>query len=243
MLIYIVRHGQSEFNANHGDGCEGIKACDLKLTEKGVTQAKEAGKALKADLKAHGVGRDRIKVLASPYKRAINTAENILNELEISTSELVVDDMLTEQNYGLFTGEENTEANEKKYPEIYKYYKETIDKVGRFYTSMPFGESEFNMVTRAESIVRKLKELSKTKKYKAVVLVTHHNFIRVLLKVLLNANNVWYENENGPSNCSIQKLAISTDIDKNERLHNDCTDMHSSYFGYIHGNKLDKWMV
>lgn len=243
MLVYIIRHGQSEFNENHGDGCEGIKACDLKLTDKGVIQARDAGKALKADLKIHGVGKSRIKVLASPYRRAIDTAENILGELDINTSELVVDDMLTEQNYGLFTGEENTEANEKKYTEVYKYYKETIDKVGRFYTCMPFGESEFNMITRAENLVRKLKELSKTKKYKAVVIVSHHNFIRALMKVLLNADNIWYENENGPSNCSIQKVKICTDIEKDERLHNDCTDMQSSYFGYIHGNKLDKWMV
>ena len=242
MIVYIVRHGQSEFNANHGIGCENIRDCDLELTDNGVIQAKEAGKALKEDLKMHGVGRNRVRVLASPYKRAILTAENIACELELGES-IVIEDMLTEQNYGLFTGSEDTSANEKKYPEVYKYYSETIDKVGRFYTRMPYGESEFDMVSRANQVINKLKELARTKKYKAVVIVTHHNFIRALMKALLNEGMEWYEAENGPCNCGVQKMAFSIELDKNGRYLREGADYHTQYIGYIHGDKLDKWMV
>lgn len=150
--------------------------------------------------------------------------------------------MLTEQNYGLFSGEENTEANENKYPLVYSYYRETINKVGRFYTRMPYGESEFDMASRANHIVNKIKEIDKNKKYKAIIIVTHHNFIRVLMKTLLNKDISWYENENGPCNCGVQKIEINNNSEDNKEVE-DHVDYNITYLGYIHGGKLEKWMV
>ena len=241
MYIYIVRHGQSQFNANHGEGCENIKACDLKLTDLGVKQAELAGKTLKSELESLSIESRYVKIITSPYERAKNTAEIIGRESEINEY-IYVDDRITEQNYGLFSGSENTQDNMDKYPDVYKYYAETIDKVGRYYTRMPFGESEFDMVNRAASMINTLRTLSNEPDCKVVILVSHHNFIRAFMKVLLDENMSWYENEKGPGNCSIQKVEISTNNYKNMR-YTKYIDRYTYYHGYIHGNKLEKWMV
>jgi len=69
MSIYLIRHGQSEFNAAHGPGKPDSMIFDAPLTEKGRQQAQQA-RAGVADL---GI----LRVVASPLTRAIQTAQII----------------------------------------------------------------------------------------------------------------------------------------------------------------------
>jgi len=66
MPVYLIRHGQSEFNAVHDAGGPDPMIFDAPLTQKGVRQAEEARAAIR-DL---GIRQ----VIASPLTRAIQTA-------------------------------------------------------------------------------------------------------------------------------------------------------------------------
>lgn len=69
MTIYLIRHGQSEFNAAHNDGEPDPMIFDAPLTSKGRLQAEQARVAA-ADL---GI----VTVITSPLTRAIQTAQTI----------------------------------------------------------------------------------------------------------------------------------------------------------------------
>ena len=66
MKIFIVRHGESEFNVHAGylDKAD----CDIELTENGREQARESGKVLSEMLSC-----DNVRVLVSPFKRTMQT--------------------------------------------------------------------------------------------------------------------------------------------------------------------------
>jgi len=66
MPVFLIRHGQSEFNAAYNGGDTDPMIFDAPLTDKGRRQAEEA-KALVADL---GIKQ----VITSPLTRAIQTA-------------------------------------------------------------------------------------------------------------------------------------------------------------------------
>ena len=95
--LYILRHGQTEFNLQHR--VQGH--CDSPLTELGVAQAHAAG----VWLAAQGVRFERI--FSSPLGRALATAEVAREELAAAglpapTVEPV--DGLIERSYGPFEG-------------------------------------------------------------------------------------------------------------------------------------------
>jgi len=69
MSIYLIRHGQSEFNAAYKDDGIDPMIFDAPLTEKGIQQAKNTRAAV-LDL---GIKL----VVASPLTRAIQTALHI----------------------------------------------------------------------------------------------------------------------------------------------------------------------
>ena len=73
MPVYLIRHGQSEFNAVFSDSREDPMIFDAPLTDKGRRQAEET-RALVADL---GIKQ----VITSPLTRAIQTALCIFDNI------------------------------------------------------------------------------------------------------------------------------------------------------------------
>jgi broad specificity phosphatase PhoE len=69
MTVYLIRHGQSEFNAAHNDGDPDPMILDAPLTEKGRMQAEQARVAVME------LGIQQ--VITSPLTRAIQTALTI----------------------------------------------------------------------------------------------------------------------------------------------------------------------
>ena len=69
MTVYLIRHGQSEFNAAHNDGDPDPMIFDAPLTEKGRMQAEQA----RAAVMELGIQQ----VITSPLTRAIQTALTI----------------------------------------------------------------------------------------------------------------------------------------------------------------------
>lgn len=71
--MYLLRHGQSEFNVIYGETRRDPGIRDPKLTELGHTQAHEAVDMLK-EVPA-------TQILASPYRRALETATIIAEKI------------------------------------------------------------------------------------------------------------------------------------------------------------------
>ncbi|QPC43553.1 2,3-bisphosphoglycerate-dependent phosphoglycerate mutase [Kaustia mangrovi] len=93
-LLVLVRHGQSEWNLKNL--FTGWK--DPDLTEKGVEEARRAGRALKARGLAFDVA------FTSVLTRAQHTLSLILEELGQTDLEIVRDEALNERDYGDLTG-------------------------------------------------------------------------------------------------------------------------------------------
>ncbi len=75
--MILIRHGQSEFNAHHDLTGKDPGIPDPQLTEMGRRQVAVSAEKLKAH--AHPIRR----VLASPYTRAIQTAEIVAGTLGV----------------------------------------------------------------------------------------------------------------------------------------------------------------
>lgn len=90
--LYIVRHGESEYNA------KGLLAgiTDIPLTDTGREQARQAGTQL-ANL---GITR----IVSSPLVRAYETAEIIAEQLGFHPESILVDERLHERDFGALEG-------------------------------------------------------------------------------------------------------------------------------------------
>jgi 2,3-bisphosphoglycerate-dependent phosphoglycerate mutase len=88
--IVLIRHGESTWNKeNRFTGWT-----DVDLSEKGVAEAKEAGQVLKTEGYVFDI------VYTSLLKRAIKTANLVLEELEQSWLPVVRSWRLNERHYG-----------------------------------------------------------------------------------------------------------------------------------------------
>ncbi len=94
-MIYFVRHGESE--ANLKGVFAGQKENSI-LTEKGREQAKVTAKEILVE-------RIKIdKIISSPLKRAIETAQIIAQEIEFDLNKIEINNSITEYDMGSLTG-------------------------------------------------------------------------------------------------------------------------------------------
>lgn len=99
----LVRHGQSDWNnKNLFTGWE-----NPDLTSKGIDEAHATGLLLKKQSKIYSY------LFTSLLDRAINTANIILEELDLSGINVVRDEALNERDYGELTGLNKDDAREK----------------------------------------------------------------------------------------------------------------------------------
>ena len=89
MEIFVVRHGQTDWNVCHK--VQG--SCDIELNDKGIEQAGITAEKLKSD--------DFDIIICSPLKRARQTAEIINQGRNIL---IVYDDRIAERNFGDYEG-------------------------------------------------------------------------------------------------------------------------------------------
>jgi broad specificity phosphatase PhoE len=107
MNIFVVRHGQTEWNVLKK--MQG--SADIELNEKGLLQANDTAEMLK-DLTFD-------IIFCSPLKRAKQTAEIINNDRNLN---IIFDDRIKERNYGEFEG---TSKLSFDYNEFWAYTKNT----------------------------------------------------------------------------------------------------------------------
>ena len=183
-VVFVVRHGESVDNAS-GDGYSGIT--DSPLTERGLRQAEDMGRALQKE------GIDRI--YTSPMKRAVMFARAIQSK----TGMLIIDRRLRELNWRLGT---NASVGSNAGPELYTAYKQDPIK-NRPPNSEDPREAAERILSSWSDILRSMPH----EDFHRVALVTHNSIAKILLCSILGEPLSRYR-ERRIDNASITKIVI-----------------------------------
>ena len=166
-LLVLVRHGQSEWNLkNLFTGWR-----DVELTEKGIAEAREAGRKLKAQ----GIIFD--VAFTSALKRAQNTLTLMLEEMGQQKIPVIKDVALNERDYGDLSGLNKDDARKKWGEEQVLIWRRSYD------IAPPGGESLRD--TLARTLPYYVTEiLPRVLRGEKVLVVAHGNSLRALVMVL-----------------------------------------------------------
>jgi 2,3-bisphosphoglycerate-dependent phosphoglycerate mutase len=194
-LLVLVRHGQSDWNLkNLFTGWR-----DVDLTEKGVAEAREAGRKLKAQ----GIKFD--VAFTSVLKRAQRTLDLMLTELGQTTIPVFEDQALNERDYGDLVGLNKDEARKKWGEEQVHIWRRSYD------VAPPGGESLRDTAARVlPYYIREI--LPRVLRGDRVLVSAHGNSLRALVMVL---------DKHTPE--TITKLNLETGIPMIYRLNADST--------------------
>ena len=152
--VMLVRHGESVGNLADTEARDAdaerldlsARDADVELSPNGEEQARTLGRW------AGGLADDRRPdlVLASPYRRAADTARVAAQQLGL---EVVLDERLRERDLGVFDGFTG-KGIRARWPEE----SERRSHVGKFYYQPPSGESWADVVLRVRSLLTDLRE-------------------------------------------------------------------------------------
>ena len=163
--LYIVRHGQSEWNAqNRFTGW-----VDVDLAPKGVDEARKAGEKLK------GVRFDR--GFTSALRRAQQTLRNILEVTGQTELYVTADQALNERMYGDLQGMDKDQARERFGVEQVHIWRRSFD------IPPPNGESLKDTAARVLPYYHR-EILPLLKGGKTVIVAAHGNSLRALVMEL-----------------------------------------------------------
>lgn len=193
--LVLVRHGQSKWNLEN----KFTGWTDVELSEKGIEEAKEAGKVLKE------LGYSFDIAFTSVLKRANDTLYYILDELNENNIPIKYNYKLNERHYGALQGLNKKETALKYGDEQVHLWRRSADvrppsltKEDPRYpgndpkykdiTNIPLTE---NLIDTIERVVEYWKSdiEPEIKNDKKVIIVAHGNSLRGLIKYLDNLSN------------------------------------------------------
>ena len=206
--IWIVRHGQSAGNvARDAAEAQGLHVIDIAtrdidvpLSALGVRQAQSLGRWF-GNLTAEN--RPEI-VISSPYLRARQTAEIVVQNLEgHEVLSLRQDERLREKEFGIL--DRLTGAGIKiKHPEL----DSQRQHVGKFYFRPPGGESWCDVILRLRSL---LEMMSREYGGQRVLIVAHQvivNCMRYLIENLTEAEILSIDRLGDVPNCAVTSYRL-----------------------------------
>jgi len=166
-ILVLIRHGQSEWNLKNL--FTGWK--DPDLTDKGVDEARAAGRTLKE----RGLSFDR--AFASNLVRAQHTLQLVLDELGTPNTKTIWDQALNERDYGQLCGLNKDDARRKWGDEQVHLWRRSYD------VRPPGGESLKDTVARVlpyycQTILPAVLGGQRT------IVAAHGNSLRALIMVL-----------------------------------------------------------
>jgi 2,3-bisphosphoglycerate-dependent phosphoglycerate mutase len=166
-LLVLVRHGQSDWNLkNLFTGWR-----DVDLTEKGVAEAREAGRKLK------GQGITFDVAFTSVLKRATRTLDLMLEEMGQTKLPVFKDQALNERDYGDLSGLNKDDARKKWGEEQVHIWRRSYD------IAPPGGESLRDTAARVlPYYVQEI--LPRVLRGERVLVAAHGNSLRALVMVL-----------------------------------------------------------
>ena len=168
--IILVRHGNSVANNNY-DILQEIPDNKIHLSEKGIEQAKLAGKKLKEI-----VGDESIQFYVSPYRRTKETYKYILESLKDNQSDCTISSVLREQEYGNLQNDMDKQFKEQKL-------------VGEYYYRFKNGESGSDVAARMAIFLQYLFRRILSIDYHTwdnIIIVSHCLTIKFFMMVFLN---------------------------------------------------------
>lgn len=193
--LVLVRHGQSKWNLEN----KFTGWTDVELSEKGIEEAKEAGKVLK------DLGYSFDIAFTSVLKRANDTLYYILDELNENNIPIKYNYKLNERHYGALQGLNKKETALKYGDEQVHLWRRSADvrppsltkddprypgndPKYRDITNIPLTE---NLIDTIERVVEYWKSdiEPEIKNDKKVIIVAHGNSLRGLIKYLDNLSN------------------------------------------------------
>src|SRR5258707_10281812 len=166
-LLVLARHGQSEWNLKNL--FTGWK--DVDLTEKGVEEARAAGRKRKAQ----GIRFD--VAFTSVLRRATRTLDLMLEEMGQAGLPIIRNQALNERDYGDLVGLNKDDARKKWGEEQVHQWRRSYD------IAPPGGESLKDTVARAlPYFVQEI--LPRVLRGERVLVAAHGNSLRALIMVL-----------------------------------------------------------
>lgn len=195
--LVLVRHGQSIWNLeNRFTGWT-----DVELSEKGIEEAKEAGKLLKKNNYSFDVA------YTSCLKRANDTLNYILKELDEEDIKINYSWKLNERHYGALQGLNKDETKEKYGEEQVHLWRRSASvrppKLSKSDERYPgndpkykdLSEDELPQTENLQDTIKRVVEYWKSdivkdlKKNKKIIIVAHGNSLRGLIKYLDNLSD------------------------------------------------------
>lgn len=195
--LVLVRHGQSMWNLEN----KFTGWTDVELSKQGIAEAKEAGRVLKR------LGFRFDLAYTSVLKRAEDTLDYILKEMEQEDIEIKRSWKLNERHYGALQGL-NKEKTKKKYGEeqvlLWRRSTDTrppeLEETDARYpgNDPKYKELSKDELPKTENLVDTIKRVveywnsdikQEIKKGKRVIIAAHGNSLRALIKYLDNISD------------------------------------------------------
>lgn len=203
--IYIVRHGETEWNVEKKQqGCE----ADIELNDTGKKQASITGKYLNdyQQIKA------KIDIIyCSPQKRALKTAELIAKEIGYTDKIIIIDD-LKENCIGKLSG--TTEQEKKTNPvfdklfELRLEYQNIVDPIEKMKTLI-VNEEQISKIYGRETLkeifirIKKVLDQITTDNNKKILVVTHAGLMNTMFMHIGNTFDYKDGDVSNGQNCKI----------------------------------------
>ena len=187
MLLYIVRHGLTEWNKLKK--LQG--AADVPLAEEGIILARKTGQALK------NVKFD--VCFTSPLSRASQTARYVLGDRNVP---IIPDKRIQEINFGILEGDlvRDKEGNYIN-PQIETFFRNPAD-----FKRPENGENIYDVLTRTKNFWEE-KTTDPSLEDKTVLIASHGCAVRALLQnVYRDPENFWHGCV--PPNCCINLVEV-----------------------------------
>ncbi|ALK96446.1 phosphoglycerate mutase [Massilia sp. WF1] len=216
--IWLVRHGQSAGNVAR-DAAEAAAGLHIDIAERDVDVplsdlGRQQSQALGAWFAALPAHEQPNVVLYSPYVRAVQTAQLLMQRLE--REELVAvhaDERLREKEFGILD-RLTVRGIAEQFPDLYEQRRH----VGKFYFRPPGGESWCDVILRLRSVLDTL-----TREYcrERVLIVGHQvivNCFRYLLERMDEATILEQDRLGDVPNCSVTSYSFDPSLGKRGKL-------------------------
>lgn len=188
MRLYIMRHGETDWNA-----VKKIQGqADIPLNQKGIDLAKKTGEAL------HGVPFDL--VISSPLIRALQTAEYVIRDRNIP---ILTDPRIMEINFGEMEGAQSSESTKPEYTKrLWKFFHDPAH-----YEAPEGGESISQICKRTREF---WDELISCREYqdKTILITLHGCAMRALLQPMYGENKDFWHGK-VPPNCCVNIIDVA----------------------------------
>jgi broad specificity phosphatase PhoE len=189
-----VRHGESEGNVDESV-YERVPDHRLRLTERGVEQARQTGAVLRALLDG-----DSVEAYVSPYLRTLQTFAAL--GLPVAERDVRVEPRLREQDWANF--QDPTDIAEQKAER---------DRYGHFYYRFSHGESGADVYDRVSTFLESMhRNFATPAAPRNVVIITHGLTVRLFCMRWFHWSVGYFESLENPANGQLVVLQRQPDF-------------------------------